>query len=108
VTVAQRGVTIGDLNVPRNGTSFGLLTPILAVNVLFSVFFLTPATAEFSGYSVRTSLEFAAQSTRPRVTVYPRSRKLKSSAKRHCHVSLVTENRASGPVIVPRQQCWWQ
>lgn len=30
------------------------------------------------------------------------------TAKRYCRSWLTQEFRASGPVIVPRMQCWWQ
>ena len=30
------------------------------------------------------------------------------NAKRYCRSWLVKEYRVSGPVIVPRMQCWWQ
>jgi hypothetical protein len=29
-------------------------------------------------------------------------------AVRQCNARLVPENRASGPVIVPRMHCWWE
>jgi hypothetical protein len=44
--------------------------------------------------------------TRPRITIYPRQ--LGPNAKRQCRAWLVKEYRVSGPVIVPRQQCWWE
>jgi hypothetical protein len=51
--------------------------------------------------------DLSAQS-RPRVTIYPRHRTLGPNAKRYCRFWLAQENRVSGPVIVPRQQCWWR
>jgi hypothetical protein len=51
--------------------------------------------------------ELSAQS-RPRVTIYPRHRRLGPNAKRHCRFWLAQEYRVSGTVIVPRQYCWWQ
>ena len=51
--------------------------------------------------------ELSAQQ-RPRVTIYPRHRKLGPNAKRHCRFWLAQEYRVSGTVIVPRQRCWWQ
>jgi hypothetical protein len=51
--------------------------------------------------------EIAAQ-RRPHVTIYPRHRALGPTARRYCHAWLAQEFRVSGPVIVPRQQCWWQ
>ena len=51
--------------------------------------------------------ELSAQS-RPRVTIYPRHRKLGPNAKRHCRFWLAQEYRVSRTVIVPRQRCWWK
>jgi hypothetical protein len=50
----------------------------------------------------------AAQSSRPRITIYPRRVAPGPRATRQCRAWLVQEYRVSGPVIVPRQQCWWQ
>jgi hypothetical protein len=51
----------------------------------------------------------APKRPRPRITVHPRAGgQLPSTAKRYCHAQLVKEYRVSGPVIVPRMQCWWQ
>jgi hypothetical protein len=59
--------------------------------------------------SVRASTqELAAQSSRPRITIYPRRVAPGPRATRQCRAWLVQEYRVSGPVIVPRQQCWWQ
>jgi hypothetical protein len=56
-----------------------------------------------------TSHEFAAQSSRPRITIYPRSSgQPRASAKRQCRSWLAKEYRVSGTVVVPRQQCWWE
>ena len=94
---------------------------IAAINVLF----LTSASAEFFGCndkpgrvlsydghraqaSARYTHEFAAQSTRPRITIYPRYGQPGRNAQRHCRAWLVKEYRVSGPVVVPRQQCWWE
>jgi hypothetical protein len=51
--------------------------------------------------------ELAAQS-RPRITIYPRQVSPGRNAKRQCRSWLVKEYRVSGPVIVPREQCWWE
>lgn len=56
--------------------------------------------------SASATQEFAAQSSRPRVTIYPR--RLHRNAQRYCRAWLAQEYRVSGPVIVPRQQCWWK
>ena len=45
---------------------------------------------------------------RPRITIHPRTGQPGPNAKRYCHAQLVKEYRVSGPVIVPRMQCWWQ
>jgi hypothetical protein len=50
--------------------------------------------------------ELSAQQ-RPRVTIHPRYRALGPNAKRYCRAWLAQEYRVSGPVIVPRQRCWW-
>jgi len=51
--------------------------------------------------------ELSAQ-RRPHITIRPRYRGLSPSAKRYCRAWLAQEYRVSGPVIVPRQECWWQ
>jgi hypothetical protein len=47
---------------------------------------------------------------RTRIVIHPRtySRELPPTAKRYCNSWLEKEYRVSGPVIVPRMQCWWQ
>ncbi len=45
---------------------------------------------------------------RPHITIYPHYRALGPNAKRYCRAWLAQEYRVSGPVIVPRQECWWQ
>ncbi len=45
---------------------------------------------------------------RPRITIHPRTGEPGPNAKRYCRSWLVQEYRVSGPVIVPRMQCWWQ
>jgi hypothetical protein len=49
-----------------------------------------------------TASEFSAQA-RPRLRVYPGRRLL----YRDCDFWLAQEWRPSGPVVVPRQRCWW-
>jgi hypothetical protein len=51
--------------------------------------------------------ELSAQ-RRPHITIHPRNRALGPNAKRYCRAWLAQEYRVSGPVIVPRQVCWWQ
>jgi len=102
--------------------SFAVVALIAAINV----FFLTSASAEFFGCndkpgqvlsydghraqkaSARYTHEFAAQASRPRITIYPRYGQPGRHAKRHCRAWLAKEYRVSGTVIVPRQQCWWE
>jgi hypothetical protein len=52
--------------------------------------------------------EFAAQTKRPRVTIYRRSVYLRPNAVRQCYSWLAREYRVSGPVIVPQMRCWWE
>jgi len=52
--------------------------------------------------------EFAAQSLRPRVTIYPRRSYVGRNSIRQCRAALVKEYRISGPVIVPHERCWWE
>jgi hypothetical protein len=66
----------------------------------------TPAAAEL--VRVRATHEFAAQSSRPRVTIYPRHQQLSANSVRQCRAQYVKEYRPSGTVIVPRMQCWWE
>jgi hypothetical protein len=86
----------------------------------------TPAAAEFFGCkdpkvtvrnyggasshyaSARTTHDFSAQSSRPRVTIYPRQNAVRSNSVRQCRAQLVKEYRVSGSVIVPKMQCWWE
>src|ERR1041385_4560220 len=84
----------------------------------------SPASAEFFGcddqHARRTSSvtrsfarspfthEFSAQSTRPRITVYPRERHgyLPPTPKRECRATVGRESGLSGTVIVPQMRCW--
>jgi hypothetical protein len=86
----------------------------------------TPAAAEFFGCkdpkttvrnytgasshyaSSRTTHEFAAQTSRPRVTIYPRRQQLTANSVRQCRAQMVKEYRPSGTVVVPRMHCWWE
>jgi hypothetical protein len=58
--------------------------------------------------SRRYTHEFAAQTSRPRIVIQPRTTSPGPNAKRHCRSWLAKEYRVSGTVIVPRMQCWWQ
>ena len=68
---------------------------------------MTPATAQQS-YGRGHTEELAAQTKRPRVTIYPRRVYPGPNAKRQCRSWLVREYRVSGPVIVPQMRCWWE
>lgn len=81
----------------------GFVVAVL-VGAAFAV--ATPASAE--SVSARTTHEFAAQSSRPRVTIYPRRQRLSANSVRQCRSQLVKEYRPSGTVIVPKTQCWWE
>ena len=85
-------------------TGFGVLALALAVTSSAAA----PASAEAFGASARDTQDFAAQTTRPRVTIYPRQVYPGRNAKRQCRSTLVQEYRVSGPVIVPHMRCWWE
>jgi hypothetical protein len=68
---------------------------------------MTSASAE-QNYGRSHSRELAAQTKRPRVTIYPRRIYPGPNAKRQCRSWLVKEYRVSGPVIVPQMRCWWE
>ena len=78
---------------------------LIAAGLVFAL--SAGALAQTSGVSSSSSREFAAQTNRPRVTIYPR-RYLPPNATRQCRSWLVTEYRVSGTVIVPRMRCWWE
>jgi hypothetical protein len=60
------------------------------------------------GVSANCPVELAAQTKRPRVTIYPRRVYPGPNAKRQCRAWLAQEYRVSGPVIVPQMRCWWE
>jgi hypothetical protein len=94
----------GGIEKPVLPMNRGLFTYLLAlVAVLVTGL---PASAQTSARGA--AHEVAAQTTRPRITIYPRHRALGPNAKRYCRAWLAREYRVSGPVIVPRQQCWWR
>jgi hypothetical protein len=85
----------------------------------------TAAFAQEAGASASSALEVSAQSRRARTrirvspaypyrtysTTYPVPYKYEypgPGAVRQCTSWLATENRVSGPVIVPRMRCWWE
>ena len=82
----------------------GMFFSLIALAGAFAA--ASPALAEPSARAA--THEFAAQSSRPRITIYPRRVAPGPRATRQCRAWLVQEYRVSGPVIVPRQQCWWQ
>ena len=107
--------------MPRNAKFLGLLAAMLGMFVAL----LTPAAAEFFGCHDKPgempatctgppaqyarashTREFSAQ-VRPRITVYPRHRKLRPNSVRHCRSWLTKEYRLSGTVITPQMRCWW-
>src|ERR1044071_8236479 len=106
----------------RNFVTFSFVAAAFGALLASSI----PTSAEFFGcddrHAKRTSSvtrsfarspfthEFSAQSTRPRITVYPRERNgyLPPTAKRQCRATLVKEYRLSGTVIVPQMRCWWE
>jgi hypothetical protein len=51
--------------------------------------------------------EISAQ-RRTQLVVTPGYRRLSASATRECTAWLEREIRPSGPVVVPRQRCWWR
>ena len=54
------------------------------------------------------AVEFAAQTKRPRVTIYRRYVYPRPNALRQCYSWLAREYRVSGPVITPQMRCWWE
>lgn len=70
-----------------------------------------PAAAEratSASLASRNTNEFADQTARPHITIHPRTTRPGPNATRQCRSWLAQEYRVSGPVIVPRMQCWWQ
>jgi hypothetical protein len=100
--------------MPRTRIFCAVLALFLAGTPLFSA----KALAEFFGCNdlrpgkvlsdSRTTHEFAAQSSRPRITIHPRRTRLSQNSVRQCRSRLVKEYRVSGTVIVPHMQCWWE
>ena len=85
-----------ECGMPR--VAFGLSAVALAGILLCGV--VAPAAAEQTA-----TREYAAQS-RQRIIIRPHYPG--PNAKRYCRSWLVQKYRVSGPVIVPRMQCWWQ
>lgn len=84
---------------------------LMALACVAAVLAVSPSRASDGGAKpgVSSSIDqtLSAQ-RRTRITVYPRQQRLSRNARRHCEAWLVKEFRVSGPVIVPRQRCWWQ
>jgi hypothetical protein len=72
-----------------------------AILVAFAL--LTPAGAQAAQKSGAWTAGEHSSQARPRLRVYPGRRLL----YRDCDFWLAQEWRPSGPVIVPRQRCWW-
>lgn len=111
------------------GSGMRTLASGIALAVAAFAVMATPAAAEFFGCkdpkvtvrnyggnysgasshyaSARTTHDFSAQASRPRVTIYPRQT-VRSNSVRQCRAQLVKEYRVSGTVIVPKMQCWWE
>jgi len=83
--------------MPKLTTGLTVASLVCALNLAVPV----------SAASSSSTREFAAQTNRPRITIYPR-RYLPPNATRQCVSWLVTEYRISGTVIVPRMRCWWE
>ena len=66
----------------------------------------SPARAETP--AAASTHELSAQTSRPRITIYPRQVYPGRNAKRQCRSWLAQEYRVSGTVIVPKTQCWWE
>lgn len=72
--------------------------------------------ASFAALALAMTWPALAQSTpgartaRQRIVIHPQRWTVEPppTAKRYCRSWLVQEYRVSGPVIVPRMQCWWQ
>lgn len=64
-----------------------------------------PASAQAASQNTRDA---AIQAPRPRITIHPRETRPGPNSTRQCRSWLAQEYRVSGPVIVPRMQCWWQ
>lgn len=92
-------------------TGFGRIFCLAALAWFAAVLMAPPVSAHDAGAAVGTSAsrtETLSAQRRTRITVYPRQQRIGRNAKRHCEAWLVKEFRVSGPVIVPRQRCWWQ
>jgi hypothetical protein len=79
----------------------------LVLAALSAVFFGATAAPGLAANDQDQNGELSAQ-RRTRITVYPQNRPLGSNARRECQAWLEKEYRVSGPVIVPRQRCWWR
>ena len=78
----------------------------LAFIGVFGLFGLLMAAAPAAAQS--RSADEASTRQRPRVVIQRRTTELRPNARRECRARLVQEVRASGPVIVPVMNCWWE
>ncbi len=78
----------------------------LALFAVVGLFGLLMAAAPAAAQS-RNSDE-ASTRQRPRVVIQRRTTQLHANSRRECRAQLVQEVRASGPVIVPVMNCWWE
>lgn len=77
---------------------------VLALLVMFAAVLAgAPANAQ-SGAGTQD----ARTARRPHIVVRPHRLKPGPNSRRYCRFWLAEEYRASGPVIVPQQVCWWQ
>ncbi|HWW47415.1 MAG TPA: hypothetical protein VNZ94_06195 [Xanthobacteraceae bacterium] len=60
-----------------------------------------------AGAQRRAATQAAAQPARPRVRIYGTNRPLSPNARRQCEAWYEQEFRPSGPVVVPRMNCFW-
>ena len=81
---------------------------VLGLSIIALVFASVASAAPSQAGASRNTDEFAAQQSRPRITIHPRETRPGPNAKRYCRSWLAKEYRVSGTVIVPRMQCWWQ
>jgi hypothetical protein len=94
----------GGIEKPVLPMNRGLFTCLLALVAVL----VTGLPASAQSLARGAAHEVAAQSTRPRITIYPRQTYPGRNARRQCRSTLVKEYRVSGPVIVPHMRCWWE
>lgn len=75
--------------------------------VMLACCLVSLATPGFAAPDERDSTEPPSQ-RRTRITIYPQNRQLGPNSRRECEAWLQKEYRVSGPVIVPRERCFWR